>query len=72
VRGILPNGLVPLIVAGVRIAIQALRGGAIGPSLLLAQPVLLIGFSVQIVVFGPLVGEAGRRGCDRMRGINLI
>ena len=54
--------LAPLIVAGARIAIQALRGGAIGPSPLLAQPVLLIGFSVQIFVLGPLVEEAGWRG----------
>jgi uncharacterized protein len=54
--------LVPVIVAGVRIAVQALRGGAIGPSPLLAEPVQLIGFAVQIFVLGPLVEEAGWRG----------
>ncbi len=54
--------LVPVLVAAARISVQALRGGAIGPSPLLSQPIALVGFTIQIFVFGPLVEEAGWRG----------
>ncbi len=54
--------LVPLLIAAVRIAVQALRGGAIGPSPLLVQPISLVGFTIQIIIFGPLSEEPGWRG----------
>lgn len=54
--------LVPAVVSGVRVAVHLLRGGELSEPTIFAQPALLIGFIIQIFVFGPLMEEAGWRG----------
>jgi membrane protease YdiL (CAAX protease family) len=54
--------LVPLLLSGARIAVQLLRGRALVLPAPLAQPLLLVGFTVQIFLFGPLSEELGWRG----------
>lgn len=60
--------LAPILIAGIRIAVQLLRGGHLSLPAVLAQPVLLAGFAVQIFLFGPVSEELGWRGfaLDRM------
>jgi len=54
--------LLPFLLSGARIAVQLLRGGSLSLPAPLAQPVLLVGFTVQIFLFGPLSEELGWRG----------
>lgn len=54
--------LVPLLTSGIRIAVQLWRGGTLALPAPLSQPVLLVGFTVQIFLFGPLSEELGWRG----------
>lgn len=54
--------LVPMLVSGLRVLFQLVRGGTVSRSALLAQPTLLVGFTIQIFVFGPLLEEFGWRG----------
>jgi membrane protease YdiL (CAAX protease family) len=54
--------LLPLVVGVVRVAVHLLRSGVLLQPTILAQPALLIGFTIQIFVFGPLMEEAGWRG----------
>jgi membrane protease YdiL (CAAX protease family) len=54
--------LVPLLLSGTRIAVQLLRGGTLTLPAPLAHPLLLVGFTVQIFLFGPLSEELGWRG----------
>ena len=54
--------LAPVLIAGVRMAVQLLRGGHLSLPAVLAQPVLLAGFAVQIFLFGPVSEELGWRG----------
>jgi uncharacterized protein len=54
--------LAPVLIARVRVAIQLLRGGHLSLPGVLAQPVLLVGFAVQIFLFGPVSEELGWRG----------
>lgn len=53
---------VPLLFSLIRATFHVLRGGAFLPSPLLTRPWLLIPFTVQIFVFGPLMEEPGWRG----------
>lgn len=59
---------VPLATSLLRIAVHLARGGVFQESPLLAQPGLLIPFTLQILIFGPLMEEPGWRGfsLDRM------
>jgi len=54
--------LAPALIAGVRVVIQLLRGGHLSLPAVLAQPALLAGFAVQILLFGPVSEELGWRG----------
>jgi membrane protease YdiL (CAAX protease family) len=54
--------IVPLLIAGLRILVQLARGGALALPAPLAQPVLLVGFTAQVWLFGPLSEELGWRG----------
>jgi membrane protease YdiL (CAAX protease family) len=54
--------VVPLLTSLIRVAVHLLRGGALLASPLVAQPALLIPFTAQIFVFGPLMEEPGWRG----------
>lgn len=54
--------LVPVMMSGVRIAVQVLRGGTLSLPTPLARPVLLVGLTVQLFLFGPLSEELGWRG----------
>lgn len=53
---------VPLLTSLVRVVVQMLRGGSFQSSPLLAQPGLLVAFTVQTFLFGPLMEEPGWRG----------
>ena len=54
--------LAPVLVAGVRIAVQLLRGGSIALPGPIARPELLLGLTLQLFLFGPLSEELGWRG----------
>jgi membrane protease YdiL (CAAX protease family) len=54
--------LAPALIAGVRVAVQLLRGGHVWLPAPLVQPMLLAGFAVQIFLFGPVSEELGWRG----------
>ncbi len=54
--------LVPLLDVGLRAAVQAIQGGSAGQSLLITQPLRLIGFTIQIFFLGPISEEFGWRG----------
>ena len=54
--------LIPLATMGLRIALHLIRGGLLKDSPLLSDPVTLIGFTVQILLFGPVSEELGWRG----------
>ena len=54
--------MAPALIAGVRVAVQLLRGGHLSLPAVLAKPVLLAGFAVQIFLFGPVSEELGWRG----------
>ena len=54
--------LIPLLMIGIRIGVQALRGEAFMDSALLAQPISLVGFTISIFFLGPVSEEFGWRG----------
>jgi len=54
--------LVPVGAMAIRIALHTLGNGAFLKSMFIAQPVLLIGFTVQILFLGPITEEYGWRG----------
>lgn len=54
--------LLPMLVFGVRVAVQLVRGGTFVESPLLTQLLSLISFTIPIIVFGPLSEEFGWRG----------
>jgi membrane protease YdiL (CAAX protease family) len=54
--------LVPVLTSAARIIVQMLRGGSLALPAPLAQPILLVGFLGQILLFGPISEELGWRG----------
>ncbi len=54
--------LIPVLEIGLRAAIRTVQGGAVGQSALIAEPLSLIGFTVQIFLLGPISEEFGWRG----------
>jgi uncharacterized protein len=54
--------LFPLLILGIRMAVYVLGGGLLTESALLKSPASLIGFTITIILTGPLAEEFGWRG----------
>ena len=54
--------LIPLLILGLRVGIQLARGGAFVESPLMMKPLHLIGFTIAIILGGPVSEEFGWRG----------
>jgi membrane protease YdiL (CAAX protease family) len=54
--------LLPLLIVAVRVVVYIVQGGAFVPSHLLQNPISLIGFTLPILIVGPISEEFGWRG----------
>jgi membrane protease YdiL (CAAX protease family) len=60
----------PLLIVAIRVAIYTLQGNALIPSHLIQNPASLIGFTLPILIIGPISEEFGWRGYALERAIS--